>query len=261
MAQNKGDSDVMIDFHTHLLPNMDDGAHSLEETKTMLQEAEKAGFTKIILTSHYLEPYYQAKEDEREGLRKQMQEQTKLSLYLASEIYLSENMVEKIQQKEASTIAGTNYLLFELPFHTKPMNLEHCIYTMREKGYRPILAHPERYEFIQKEPELVEALLQKGVLMQGNFGSYIGQYGKKAQNLICKLLFANQIQFLGTDSHRPQEIYQQTPQIIAQLEKNLGKEKVEELTQTNPQKVLENGTVSIEKMEKLPMSFWDKWKR
>ena len=66
---------------------------------------------------------------------------------------------------------------------------------------------------------------------------------------------------MGTDSHRPQGIYQQIPQIIAQLEKNLGKEKVEELTQTNPQKVLENGTISIEKIEKLPISFWDKWKR
>ena len=250
----------MIDLHTHILPSVDDGAQSLEDAKIMLQEARQAGFTKIVLTSHYMMPSYTVNENERELRKEKLQKETNLLLYLASEIYLSEDIVTKIREKEASTIANTNYLLLELPFHTKPLYLESAIYEIQEKGYRPILAHPERYEFIQKKPTLVEEFLQKGVLMQGNFGSYIGQYGKKAQILIQKLLQAKQIQFLGTDSHRPRGIYHQIPQIIRKLEKTFGKETVEELTQTNPQKILENRMVSVEKIEKLQLSLWDKWR-
>lgn len=250
----------MIDLHTHILPSVDDGAPNLEDAKTMLQEARQAGFTKIVLTPHYMMPSYTVNENERELRKEKLQKETNLVLYLASEIYLSENIVTKIKEKESSTIANTDYLLLELPFHTKPLYLESAIYEIQEKGYRPILAHPERYEFIQKKPTLVEDFLQKGVLMQGNFGSYIGQYGKKAQILIRKLLQARQIQFLGTDSHRPRGIYNQIPQIIMQLEKALGKETVEELTQNNPQKVLENSPISIEWTEKLQLSLWNKWR-
>lgn len=250
----------MIDMHTHILPNIDDGARNWNDTIAMLQEAQQAGFTGIILTPHYLVPHYTANEKDRSILKNKMQEQTTLSVYLANEIYLAENMVEMLEQKEASTIAGTNYLLFELPFHTKPMFLYNAIYTLREKGYRPILAHPERYDFIQKEPSMVAELLQKGVLMQGNFGSYVGQYGKKAQILFKKLLQAGQIQFLGTDSHRPQGIYMQMPQIKAKLEKIIGKEGLEEITVKNPQRVLENLPIAVENIEEIHLSRWEKWR-
>ena len=122
----------------------------------------------------------------------------------------------------------------------------------------PILAHPERYSFVQKEPELIYDLVEKGVLMQANYGSVIGQYGKKAQMIVLKLLEGNMIHMFGSDVHRQNTIYPRIPQILAELNEIIGEEKLEELTTTNPDLVIHNKKIEIETPQMMTLSFKEK---
>ncbi len=253
----------MIDMHSHILPNIDDGAKSIEETFHLIKEAKKVGFNEIISTSHYMEGYYETDNAEREvwvkAIYEKLQEQNiGVKLYLGNEIYFSENIMNLLKEGRASTINETNYVLFEMPLNAEPLNLYDVIYEMLQYEIIPILAHPERYSFVQKEPELVYDLIQKGVYMQANYGSIIGQYGKKAQFIVKKFLENNMIHFLGSDVHRKNTVYPKIPIILQELEKIIGKEKLEELTTINPKLVLQNKKIDIDDPIPIKLSFKEK---
>lgn len=253
----------MIDFHTHIIPNIDDGSRSIEETFNLINEAKQAGFDGIILTSHYIENYYETDVPERDVWVKAISDNLKAkgietNLYLGNEIYMSSNMMKLLIDGKASTINNSSYVLFEMPLNVEPMNLYDVIYSLQENKLIPILAHPERYNFIQKEPELVYDLIDKGVLMQANYGSILGQYGEKAQIIVKKFLEANMIHFLGTDVHRQNTIYKRIPEALMQIEEIVGKTKLQELTTTNPTLVLNNKRIEIEEPDEVTLTFKEK---
>ena len=240
----------MIDFHSHILPNIDDGARSIEETFNLIQEAKNVGFDAIISTSHYMENYYETDTPEREvwinAIYENLQaKNNNIKLYLGNEIYLSENIIKLLEEGKASTINDTSYVLFEMPLNVEPLNLYDIVYEMMQYKLVPILAHPERYSFVQKDPQLIYDLIQKGVLMQGNYGSIIGQYGEKAQIIIKKFLKNNMIHFLGTDVHRQNTIYPRIPECLSEINSLIGEEKLEELSTTNPSLALKNKRIDI----------------
>ena len=226
----------MIDFHSHILPNIDDGSKSIEESINLIEEAKKAGFTDIILTSHYLENYYEANNTERQDLLKQICENNNLDvkLYLGSEIFVTENIINLINERKASTINNSKYVLFELPMNNNVLYLKELIFRLIENNFIPIIAHPERYSYVKKNPNMLLELIEMGVLFQSNYASIIGYYGKDAQITVKKLLKNNMIHFLGTDVHRQNTIYKKIPEILEKLEKLIGKEKLYELSNTNP---------------------------
>ncbi len=248
----------MIDMHSHILPNVDDGAKNLEETISLLQEAKQAGFTAIVSTSHYIEGYYEVLNSQRQKWIEQIEKEV-LPIYLGNEIYLSENIINLLKENKACAINRTKYVLFELPLNSKPLGLLEEIAEMKIEGFRPILAHPERYTFIQENPKLVYTLIENEVLMQGNYGSIIGRYGSKAQILFKKLLENNMIHFLGTDVHRKGTIYPKMPEILEKLKAIIGKQKLEELSTINPKLVLENkDIIKQEPIEKIRFNLKEK---
>lgn len=234
----------MIDFHSHIIPNIDDGSTSIDETINMIKEANQVGFTGIISTSHYIQGYYDLNSYERKKLldiiEKKMSIDTDLKLYLGSEIYFTSEIIELIENKKASTINNTKYVLFELPMNTKPLFAKEVVYQLIEKGYRPIIAHPERYNYVQEEIEYVEELASMGAMFQANYGSIIGMYGNEAKKTLKKLLKNNLISFLGSDVHRVGQIYPQIPKILKKLNKLISTEQLEKITTLNAQKVLKN---------------------
>lgn len=227
----------MIDFHSHILPQIDDGSKSFEETIRMLEEARDVGFQKIVSTSHYMEKYYEFDEEQRFQLLKQINFQD-IELYLGSEIYVTNEIVQLLKEKKASTINNSRYVLYELPMHSKNMNDKEIIYRLVENGYVPIIAHPERYSYVQEDTEYVDELAEMGALFQSNYGSIIGMYGERAKKTVKKLLKQNLIHFLGSDVHRAEQIYPKIPKIMKKLSKIVSQEKLEELTTLNAQKVL-----------------------
>lgn len=253
----------MIDFHSHILPNIDDGSRSIEETFNLIKEAKNAGFEAIISTSHYMENYYETNAPEREVWIKAIYDNLQaknidINLYLGNEIYLSENIIKLLEEGKASTINDTSYVLFEMPLNVEPMNLYDIIYDMMQYKLVPILAHPERYSFVQNEPELVYDLIQKGVLMQANYASIIGYYGQKAQIIVEKFFENNMIHFLGSDVHRQNSIYPKIPEILKNISGIIGEEKLKELTTINPRLVLQNKRIDVEEPHKIELTLKEK---
>lgn len=253
----------MIDFHTHILPNIDDGSRSIDETFNLIKEAKEVGFEGIVLTSHYIENYYETDVPERDVWVKAITENLQAkgietNLYLANEIYISDNMMRLLEEGKASTINNSCYVLFELPLNSEPLNLYDVIYSLQENKLIPILAHPERYSYVQKEPELVYDLIEKGCLMQANYGSIIGQYGVKAEFIVRKFFENNMIHFLGSDVHRQNSIYPKIPFALEKIREIVGEQKLEELTTINPKLVLANKKIDIDEPEEFSLSFKEK---
>lgn len=234
----------MIDFHSHILPNIDDGSRSLEETLNLIQEAKNVGFTKIISTSHYMQEYYDYNENRRKEILDFIKgKENDIELFLGSEIYISDEMVYLLKNKEASTINNSKYVLFELPMNMKPFNVKEVIYRLIENEYIPIIAHPERYSYVQKNIEYVKELAEMGALFQANYGSVVGWYGKDAEKTIKKLLKEDLIHFFGSDVHRANHTYTIIPKALKKIRKIISDEKLEELTTINAQRVLDNEEV------------------
>lgn len=236
----------MIDFHSHIIPNIDDGSTSMKDTINMINEARQAGFTEIISTSHYIQKYYDLDCFEREKIldiiKKKVSEKKEINikLYLGSEIYFTPEIIELVKNKKASTINNTRYLLFELPMNTKPLFVKEMVYELMQNGYIPIIAHPERYSYVQENIRYIEELAGMGVLFQSNYGSIIGMYGNSAKKTLKKLLKNNLISFLGSDVHGTGQIYPKIPKALKKLRKILSIEELEKLTTLNAQKVLKD---------------------
>ena len=246
----------MIDFHSHILPNIDDGSTSIGETINLIREASQVGFTGIISTSHYIQGYYEFNCQDRKKLlefvEKKITENNiqNVKLYLGSEIYFSPEIEELIKSGKASTINNTRYVLFELPMNTKPLFVKEVVYKLIENGYIPIIAHPERYSYVQEDIKYAEELARIGALFQSNYGSIIGMYGTGAKHALKKLLKNNLISFLGSDVHRTGQIYSQIPKILKKLNKLISTERLKQLTTLNAQRVLKDEEIIVE-MENL----------
>ena len=246
----------MIDIHSHILPSIDDGSRSVDETFNLLKEAHEAGFTTIVSTSHYFLGHYEAEEKVRKSYidaitQKLPEVIPDLQICVGSEIYVTNEMVSLIEEHKASTINSTKYVLFELPFEHQVPNLKDIIYNLMGHNYIPIIAHPERYKYVQKDPNLLLDLIDMGVLFQSNFASIIDWYGKEPKKAMKQLLENNFIHFLASDVHRQETIYPQIPVILDKLKEIISEEKIEELTTTNPSLMLRGEKMHIQKPMKI----------
>lgn len=235
----------MIDIHSHIIPNVDDGARSVEETFNILKEAQEAGFTDVILTSHFLLNYYETNAQElifwKEKLQEVLKKQgTKINLHSGMEIYITNQMEELLENKKILTLANSRYMLIELPLATNVKYFDYVVYYLEAKGIKPIIAHPERYKCVQKDPDIVEEYIEKGCLIQCNYGSIVNLYGREAEKTIKTLLKKNQVHFLGSDVHRENGTYLIILDAIKKIRKIIGENKINEITTINPKKILQN---------------------
>lgn len=235
----------MIDIHSHIIPNVDDGARSVEETFNILKEAQEAGFTDVILTSHFLLNYYETNAQElifwKEKLQEVLKKQgTKINLHSGMEIYITNQMEELLENKKILTLANSRYMLIELPLATNVKYFDYVVYYLEAKGIKPIIAHPERYKCVQKDPDIVEEYIEKGCLIQCNYGSIVNLYGREAEKTIKTLLKKNQVHFLGSDVHRENGTYLIILDAIKKIKKIIGENKINEITTINPKKILQN---------------------
>ena len=191
----------MIDMHSHIIPGVDDGSKSIEDTYNMLNEAKEAGFTDIILTSHYMTHYYEPKTEDLVLWKDKIQElinskELNVNLHSGMEVYVSNSLDKLLNGNKLLTIENSRYLLMELPINAPINNLDYIVFMLEALSIKIILAHPERYVYVHDNPKLIEEYIKKGMLMQCNFGSIIGQYGLKSKHIIKTMLKKGQVQFL-----------------------------------------------------------------
>lgn len=216
----------------------------------MLREAYIAGFRTVIATSHYLEGKYIANRQQKERYIQLLQEiliKEKINIKVCngSEVYNTINTLSLITGGIIATLNNSRYVLIELPMNQNNVYFEKNIYDLVSNGYIPIIAHPERYIYVQNNPSIVLNWIEQGSLLQSNYGSFIGIYGKNAQKTAIKLLKHNAIHFLGSDCHRVDSIYLKMDLIKKKIEKEIGKEDFYTISHRNPLYIIENKILEI----------------
>lgn len=242
----------MIDVHSHIVFGVDDGSKSIEQSIEMLQEANSLGFEKVIVTPHYIEEYYEMDKEEIaariEILKEELEKvDCNIEIIQGNEIYITNNINELLENEQAVALNNKKYVLFELPLNAEAMNLNEVVYQILEKGRIPILAHPERYPFVQKDPNVLLDLIENGVLIQSNYGSIIGQYGKQVKNTVKKMLEHNMVHLLGSDVHRPRTVYTRIDEALEEIGKIVDEETLENITLNYPQQIIEGNDIDIPK--------------
>jgi len=232
-----------IDIHNHSLPGVDDGAKSIDEAIKNIDYLKTLGITDIVLTSHYIiNSKYNVGVEKRNGILNEIKNKNLgVNLYIGNEVFISDakSLIELLNNKEIITLNGSKYLLLEFPLNQELVYLEEVICDLNEKGLVPIIAHPERYTYFQKDYQKLLKLLEYDILLQCNIGSIVGRHGRGAKKLFKKLLIENKINFLATDFHhvRSDNLYMKA---IKKLQKKISSDKYYELTYFNPKLVLEN---------------------
>ena len=198
------------DMHSHLLPGLDDGAETVEHSLDLLRALRELGFRKLIMTPHIMGDFYK---NTPEGIRAALQLLREaaasaglgdVELDCAAEYYLDEFLGRKLADgTEMLTFGGEKrYLLFETSYMNEPLNLFDTIFEMKSQGYRPVLAHPERYTYLYGRFAEIEKLRRDyDVLLQVNLNSLAGYYSSGAQRVAEKMIDAGLVDMLGTDAH------------------------------------------------------------
>lgn len=203
-------STLQTDMHSHLIPGIDDGSKSMDETIAMLAKFESLGYKKVITTPHvYSDCYKNTPEIILQGLKEVQQTAKELGLSIqieaAAEYYCDEYFQELIAEKNLMTINGV-YVLMEFPFLSEMNNWKEFIFNIRSIGYVPIIAHFERYVYWHGSVEKAKEMRQLGAKIQLNINSLTGHYGPDVKKQGERLIDHQLLDFIATDCHRIQHL-------------------------------------------------------
>lgn len=250
----------MIDFHAHILPGLDDGIQTMEDAVKVLKEAKKAGFEKIICTTHYSNYYTENEETRKNKLRELQEKDSEIELIIGNEIYARTDIDKFLKNGEASSLNDSKYVLYEMPLHKEYQNYQNLAINLISAGYKPVLAHPERYVIIQENPKKIEELLDLGVYLQSNYMSIEGLYGNKCKSTVELLLKHNMISFLGTDVHSTKTFYPHIKKASKKIIKIIGEDNFNKMVNINPENVCKNADVEFPEWNPIEKGFLGSYK-
>lgn len=246
----------MIDMHCHLLPGIDDGSKSFNESINIVKKAQQEGITDIVLTPHYIVgTKYDANNAEKIDLFKELEFEVKerkipINLYLGNEIYIDAKLPEMLgvfdektgknkgNSGEIVSLNGRKYVLIELPVQNEDFSTPDTMFELIRRGWVPVIAHPERYEYIQNNINYAAELVKMGCKLQGDYLALTGKYGKKAEKTLKKLLKNDLIFCLASDIHHERNDYnlEKAKAKIAKITKN--QKLIDDLFVKNPKRII-----------------------
>lgn len=234
-----------FDIHCHILPGVDDGADSMEETEKMLKEAYKEGIRNIIATPHYhprrghapAEQILEAADRVRDMMEKKF---PGMYLYQGQEIYYSHDVLDKLKSEEIFTMEESQYVLTEFSVGDGIPRIKEGLNNLLMRGYSPILAHVERYALLDKDMESIEELTEAGVYLQVNSGSFLGELGGEKKRFVKKLLKAGLVTFIASDAHDSERRTPRFRKCTEYISNKFGEETARRIFYDNPQKIIEN---------------------
>ncbi|TAF32901.1 MAG: capsular biosynthesis protein [Cytophagales bacterium] len=198
---------VSVDMHSHLLPGIDDGCKTFDESVELIKKFIKLGYKKLIVTPHIMGGFFPNTPEiiyqKLDQLRDIVSELgLDIQLEAAAEYYLDEHFMKLLQQPEPLMSFGKEkYVLFETSYMNASPYLDAAIFELQSKGYKPVMAHPERYVYLFEDHNLLYDLVEKGVHLQVNANSLAGYYSKPAQKIAQTLIIDKVVSFLGSDCH------------------------------------------------------------
>lgn len=227
----------MIDLHCHILPGIDDGAKTMDDSLEMARVAVAEGITHILATPHYKNGRWTNEKDVvLEGVvavQKELDDRDiPLTLFPGQEVRIVGELMEDIANNKIQFIDEANkYLMIEFPTATVPAFTDSLFFELQKSGVTPIIVHPERNHAILNDSTILVDLVEKGALAQLTAGSYTGSFGKKIQKFSKQLIEANLVHFIASDAHNTTTRTFYMKEAYKKLEKEFSKEKVAEYKQ------------------------------
>ncbi|WP_240040753.1 tyrosine-protein phosphatase [Pseudocnuella soli] len=202
---------LAADMHAHLLPGIDDGAPDIETSVEMIRGLAALGYQKLIATPHILGDIYPNTPDIIRGklaeVRTALQDAgINVALDAAAEYFIDDHFEDLLREKAPLLTLKDNYVLVEFSMVTAPYELQQVFFEMQIQDYQPVLAHPERYIYLDRRREIFDTLKDAGCLFQLNMLSLTGHYGRSVKELAEYLLEKGYYNFLGTDLHHPRHL-------------------------------------------------------
>lgn len=196
---------LTTEVHSHLIPGIDDGVQTLEESIEVLKDFAARGYKKVITTPHIMGDFYKNGAHNILPLLEEVRAELKaqhinLELEAAAEYMIDDAFEKKIKQNEILSF-GKNYVLVELPFTEEPANLKSALFQLQVNGYKPVLAHPERYAFMAHNRDKYDELFQQGILFQVNLFSLVGYYSPQIRKAAEYLIDKKMVNMVGSDCH------------------------------------------------------------
>lgn len=235
----------MIDIHCHILPNFDDGASNLEESMAMARMAVSSGVTDIVATPHFpgdAETFQRlgALLGRYERLEREIRrEKLKLQLHPGAEILCLPETPQLASQKVLPTIGNTNYLLVEFNFGEPHSYMTGMLEALAQEGYRPVVAHPERYRAVQMNPQLIKYWFDCGYILQLNKGSVLGAFGGRVQQTANQIVNQGLVHVIASDAHGTDKRTPHMGALRQWLDSYCDPEYARILTERNPRRLLE----------------------
>jgi len=197
--------DLVTDMHSHLIPGIDDGSPTLEASIELIKGMQSLGYKKLITTPHIGSDIYKNTTDIiQKGValvRKELARQKiNIQIEAAAEYLLDDGFGSLLKDNNLQTF-GKNFILLELPYFHIPPNLYEVTFELQIKGYKIMLAHPERYLYWYNNMKIYEQLKDRGIYFQLNMISLIGHYSVEVRKMAEKLIDAEMVDFLGSDLH------------------------------------------------------------
>lgn len=195
-----------VDIHSHLLPGIDDGAKDMKDSLKLIKTMRSYGIKNFITTPHVLGDVYPNSSttilSKLSEVNKALKEEgiEDVNIRAAAEYMLDEQFVELLKNDDILTLKD-NYILVEMSYFSAPLNVYEILFEIQLKGYKPILAHPERYNYYHNDIDSYYKLKTAGCLFQLNLLSLSPHYGKNIQEITKKLIKLNLYDFVGTDTH------------------------------------------------------------
>lgn len=235
----------MIDIHMHIIPGIDDGSQSMNESVAMVSMAYDSGVHHIVTTSHCYPGLYdnyasqELNEKWDELVHRIETERIPVHLYKGMEIMAYNQLPDDLINSKVWTINHTNYFLVEFEFDEKPDYCNDILSKCSECGFRPVIAHPERYYCIQDDPGIVYKWFKLGYGIQINKGSLLSRFGRREKRTAESLLRHHLVHCTASDAHNTDSRSPSMTKLKLYLEKNYGKEYSYMLLNENPRRILE----------------------
>ena len=237
----------MIDLHSHILPELDDGPQDLYQALEMARLAVESGVTAMVATPHCADDRTDEIRSMLRLLRAALQEsRVPLRIYSGMEIYGTGNTARLLTEGKLLTLNRSRYPLIEFDFRSDGHRQTQILSQVIQAGFVPIVAHPERYAWVQYAPEILNRWVQMGCVLQINKGSLLGRFGPVEQELSMELVSRGFAGMVASDAHG---ISQRTPwmyEVRLLLEQEFGLKTAKELLLNNPGHILKNEMIRSE---------------
>ncbi len=231
----------MIDLHSHILPELDDGAGSLREALAMARMAVDSGVRRMVVTPHCADDRRKEIGSALSLLKEALGEyHIPLGLYPGMEIFGTPDTARLLQEGKLLTLNGSRYPLVEFSFYSTGGPETQILQSILDAGFRPVVAHPERYVYIQESPELVNRWKKMGCLFQINRGSLLGRFGPVAQEVAAELVNRGFATVVASDAHSPRRRTPWLDDVRQLISREVSPTAAEYLLYRNPGSILRN---------------------